>query len=76
MRIVIVAKLVDNGRYQTQLRPTAGSNSLFHSRRVSSTSAAKREAEQLFGPLEWQQPPEALKRAEPEVNQVAYFNTP
>ena len=74
MRIVIVALRLPDGRYQAQLRPSAGSNALFYSRRVSTTSGAKREAERLFGPLEWQQPPAALHESEPTVNQVAYWN--
>jgi hypothetical protein len=74
MRIVIVIKRVGPGQYQAQLRKAAGGNHLFYSRREDRTSGAKRAAEKLFGPLEWQEPPAALKRSEPEVNQVAYYN--
>lgn len=74
MRIVITLKRTGEGQYQAQLRTAAGSNALFFSRRQNRTSSAKRDAEALFGPLEWQEPPEALKRSEPEVNQVAYVN--
>jgi len=41
---------------------------------INRASNAKRDAEALFGPLEWQEPPEALQRSEPEVNQIAYLN--
>ena len=74
LRIVMVLKRVEPGRYQAQLRETAGGNALFYSRRVNRLSAAKREAETLFGPLRWQEPPAALRESEPEVNQVAYLN--
>lgn len=74
MRIVIVIKNLGEGRYQAQLRQTAGSNVLFFSRRQNQASNAKRDAELMFGPLEWQVPPVALKQSEPEVLQVAYLN--
>jgi hypothetical protein len=74
MRIVIVIKNLGEGRYQASLRKDAGSNVLFFSRRQNRTSGAKRDAEALFGPLEWQAPPESLKRSEPDALQVAYWN--
>lgn len=74
MRIVIVIKRLGEGQYQAQLRASAGGNVLFFSRRQNRTSSAKRDAEALFGALEWQAPPAALMASEPEVNQVAYYN--
>ncbi len=74
VRIVIVVKFLGEGKYQAQLRTTAGGHAIFYSRRETRTSAAKRAAEEIFGPLDWQEAPEALKRSEPEVNQVAYVN--
>ena len=81
LRIVIVVKRVsqpgsDQPAYQAQLRYAAGSNALFFSRRTQSTSAAKREAERVFGPLRWEEAPDRLKESEPECNQVAYLNYP
>lgn len=73
IRLVIVVKRLDN-RYQAQIRYAAGSNVEFFGRREQNTSAAKRMAERLFGPLDWQEPPAALKQSEPEVNQLAYLN--
>lgn len=74
IRIVVVVKRVGPELYQAQLRHAAGGNLLFFSRRVDRSSAAKREAERLFGTLRWQEPPEPLKQSEPEVAQVAYLN--
>ena len=73
-RIVIVVKRLEEGKYQAQIRTTAGGNHLFYSRREQNTSRAKKAAEELFGPLDWQEPPAALKASEPTVNQVAYVN--
>ncbi len=74
LRIVLVAKRVERDRYQVQLRPAAGSNFLFFTRRSNRLSGAKRDAEQLFGQLQWQEPPAELRISEPDVNQVAYLN--
>jgi hypothetical protein len=72
-RLVVVVKRLDD-KYQAQLRLTAGSNILFFSRREGRASAAKRAAEELFGPLEWGPAPDVLTKSEPECLQVAYFN--
>lgn len=74
MRIVIAIKRTGEGQYQAQLRASAGGNVLFFSRRQNRASSAKRDAELLFGALEWQEAPELLKRSEPEVSSVAYVN--
>lgn len=76
MRIVIVIKSVGDGRFQASLRSAAGANPLFYSRRDDRVSKIKRDVELLFGPLEWQDPPAALKKSEPEVLTVAYWNGP
>lgn len=62
------------GKYQAQLRQAAGGNLIFFSRRQGKASAAKRDAELLFGPLEWIQAPSELRASEPMVLQIAYIN--
>ncbi len=74
LRIVIVAKRLEVDRYQIHLRTAAGGDVLFFSRRSNRLSSAKRDAELLFGPLDWQPAPEALQQSEPGANQVAYLN--
>ena len=74
MRIAIVVKSLGEGRYQASLRLDAGGNVLFFSRRQNRASSAKRDAEALFGPLDWLEPPAALRRSEPEVLAIAYWN--
>jgi hypothetical protein len=72
-RIVVVLKRVEGG-YQAQLREAAGGNHLFYSRRDSKSSNARKVAEQMFGTLAWQDPPERLTQSEPGVLRVAYLN--
>jgi len=73
-RIVVVMKRLEDGQYQTHIRLNAGGNAIFYSRRCRDGSRAKREAETVFGPLDWEAAPERLRQSEPGINQVAYIN--
>jgi hypothetical protein len=73
-RIVIVIKQVGIGQHQVQLRLQVGSDHLFYSRPKAGAFRAKRDAEDMFGKLEWCEPPELLKQSEPEVSTIAYFD--
>ena len=72
-KFCIIIRRVDADRYQAHLRTGLTGNALFYSRRVSRASAAKREVERLFGPLEWKEAPDNVRAKEPEISQVAYF---
>jgi hypothetical protein len=73
-RLAIVIKRVDMGRYQAQLRTSAGGNVLFFGRRETKSDSARKMAESVFGSLIWSDPPEKLKISEPEVSKVAYID--
>lgn len=54
--VVAITKDRQPRSFRVQIRPGYSQNPLTTSRAVASPSAARREAERLFGALNWQEP--------------------